>query len=411
MDHNAAWAPPALQLPLPEELNARAMAARWLRAVASILAGAATGLVEFGYLMWTVFAAALQAVPGPHRKRIAHAVDEQAIRLTGMELRRVTRFHGPVHTDVLTPKRCRRYLSLRWMVGGLGLGVLLMLLLCFIVAGSMLSAWIFDGGWGFIENSDNRVDTWLVVLAALPGTMLTFVSAAGILGVGTLDRWLATEALGTSPQALLQQRVVELTNTRAEVIEAINDERRRIERDLHDGVQQRLVALGMLVGRARRAAAGADPLRDLLEQAQVAAQEAISELREVASRVYPVGLDDAGLHAALESLAERSSVAIRLDFQLTERLRSTLETAVYFVVSEAVTNAAKHANASLVEVSVARRDDRVHVVIRDDGVGGADPTGTGLSGLARRVAAVDGLFSVRSPRGGPTEVEASLPCA
>ncbi|GLZ39373.1 histidine kinase [Actinokineospora sp. NBRC 105648] len=411
MHQNAAWAPPALQIPLPEELNARALAGRWLRAVASILAGAVTALAEFGYLVLALFGAALTAIPGPHRRAITAAADQQALRLTELELRRVTRFHGPMHIDVLTPARCRRYLALRWMVGGLGLGVLLMLVLCLVVAGSMLSAWVLDGGWGLIENGSDRVDTWLLLLAALPGTMLTFVSAVGILGVGTLDRWLATEALGFSAQVVLQQRVLELTNTRAEVVEAINDERRRIERDLHDGVQQRLVALGMLVGRARRAAVGSDALRGLLEQAQVAAQEAISELREVASRVYPIALDDAGLHAALESLAERSSVPIRLDFQLGERLRSTVEAVIYFVVSEAVTNAAKHASPSTVEVVVTRQQDRIQVVITDDGKGGADPAGTGLSGLARRVAAVDGLFAVRSPLGGPTVVEASLPCA
>jgi signal transduction histidine kinase len=128
--------------------------------------------------------------------------------------------------------------------------------------------------------------------------------------------------------------------------------------------------------------------------------------------VYPTALDKDGLRPALEALAERSVVPVRLSYELTETLRPAVETAVYFVISEAVTNAAKHASPTLLEVNVTHQKfDRVLATITDDGSGGADLSGTGLSGLARRVAAMDGTFTVDSPAGGPTVVIASVPCA
>ncbi len=391
-----------------EELSARAVASRWLRAVVSLVAGGVLSFLEVAFLCARTLLWALSWLPGSAER--ARVVDNRARSLTGLHLRRVRRFHGPVHARALTAERCKRYLGLRWLVGGLGAGVLMLLTVFLVVAGSMLSAWALDGGWGLIENAEGRVDLSLLAIAAPPGLMLTFVTAVGVLAVGSLDRWLAIEVLGYSDQALLRRRVVDLTTTRADVIEAIDDERRRIERDLHDGVQQRVVALGLLIGRARRASPGGTASHDLLEQAQAVAQETISELREVALRVYPSTLDGGGVPAALEALAERSSVPVRLEVALAGRLPSTVETVVYFVASEAVNNATKHAAPSVVVVSVAATGDHVTVTITDDGRGGADPSGTGLSGLARRVAAVDGRFTVDSPAGGPTVVRAELPC-
>ncbi len=217
--------------------------------------------------------------------------------------------------------------------------------------------------------------------------------------------------LGRDQQTLLRQRVAVLTSTRAEVIEAIDDERRRIERDLHDGVQQRLVALGMLIGRARRTGDD-EQLQRLLRQAHETAAETIDELREVANRVYPAVLDDSGLDAALELLAERSSVRVEIINELTESAGTALDAVIYFVVSEAVNNAAKHAEPTLVSVWSGRgAEHNITVIVWDNGIGGADPTGTGLSGLSRRVNAVDGTFKVTSPSGGPTKIVARLPCA
>ncbi|MER5419050.1 sensor histidine kinase [Streptosporangium roseum] len=178
----------------------------------------------------------------------------------------------------------------------------------------------------------------------------------------------------------------------------------------HDGVQQRLVALGMLLGRARRLdAPGA--AASLFRQAQDESRYVLEELREVAWRIYPVALDDGGLPVALESLVERSSVPIVLDYDVPVRPGPAQETAAYFVVSEAVTNALKHSQDQRVEVEVRQVDGILLVRVSDDGIGGACQDGRGLSGLARRVAAYDGRFDLDSPAGGPTTLRAELPCA
>ena len=150
---------------------------------------------------------------------------------------------------------------------------------------------------------------------------------------------------------------------------------------------------------------------DLLRQAHATSTETIEELREVASRVYPAVLTDSGLDMALEALAERASVRVKISNLLPEPPGTALETVIYFVVSEAVTNAAKHADSTLVDITLRPDGDLIAVQVWDNGVGGADPRGTGLSGLARRVKAVDGVFRVDSPRGGPTLIDARLPCA
>ncbi|MGW6448516.1 sensor histidine kinase [Lentzea sp. NPDC055074] len=371
-----------------ERLGAGSLVLGWFRMLVGLTLGSVTGLAGL----------------------VASAADVFVIELTEYELGRIERFDQAVHTNPLTRKGCRRYLAVRWLVGALGAGVIWMLAFWYVVALSMVTAWLFDGEWGFIEE-EGVVTLGLIGIVAIPGLLVIFVTTAGVVGVTVLDRWLATAMLGTSQQALLRERVAELTSTRAEVIEAIDDERRRIERDLHDGVQQRLVALGMLIGRAKRAR-GEEQLQELLQQAQATAGEAIDELREVATRVYPAVLDDSGLDTALEVLAERASVRVAISNGLTESPGTALETVIYFVTSEAVTNAAKHADPSMVEIRVGPDDEGgITVVVRDDGVGGADPTGTGLSGLARRVKAVDGEFAVTSPPGGPTTVYARVPCA
>lgn len=394
---------------MADRIEVGSLLRRWVSALAGILLGGVTAVSALLYTAVGSLVLALAYALGPRGRAVKSAVDDGALTLTEWELRRITHFHGGVHTDTLTPRRCRWYLGLRWTIGLLGLGVVLLLILCLMVSGSMLSAWALDGDWGLIESSD-RVDGGLIAAAALPGILLLFVATVGVHGVSSLDRWFVVRTLGRQSELLLHQRVAELTSSRDHVVDAINDERRRIERDLHDGVQQQLVAVGMLIGRARRADEP-EKRRDLLAQAHATAQCAIGELREVANRVYPIGLDQAGLHAAIETMAQRASVSVRLTYELTERLRPAVETVIYFVVSEAVTNAAKHAAPQEVAVTVAHQKfDRALVTITDDGAGGADPGGAGLSGLARRVSALDGTFSVRSPVGGPTVVTASLPC-
>ena len=222
----------------------------------------------------------------------------------------------------------------------------------------------------------------------------------GLVSLGAFDARLARENFGPSERELMQQRIDELAASRAAVLQAVDTERRRIERDLHDGVQQRLVALAMLLGRARR---GRTPEQadSLLEQAHRESQEVVTELREVAWRVYPTALDNLGLQEALAGVSERCSIPIRMDFTLSDPLPASVETAAYFVVSEAVTNAAKYSAATEILVSVRAYGPVLVVRVEDNGVGGADPAGSGLTGLHSRVGALDGRLHVHSPAGGP----------
>lgn len=246
------------------------------------------------------------------------------------------------------------------------------------------------------------------------GGLAGLVVCTPLLALGCAEAGvrIARTLLGPADEALLSARVAELTESRAGVVEAVDAERRRIERDLHDGVQQRLVALGMLIGRARRAASrDPDNAADLLRQAHDASRQALEELRDVSWTIYPAILDDRGLDAALSALASRAGTPVRVRYRLDRRLPRRLETAAYFVVSEAVTNAVKHAGADLIEVTVTALVDTTLVAVRDDGCGGANPSGSGLRGLAQRVAAVDGTFRLSSPPGGPTVITVELPYA
>jgi signal transduction histidine kinase len=211
--------------------------------------------------------------------------------------------------------------------------------------------------------------------------------------------------------AELEAKVAELRASRTRIVEAGYEERRRVERNLHDGAQQRLVALTMNLRLARRrldedpAEAGA-----LLDEAMVELDEATAELRELARGIHPAVLSDHGLRAALESLAGRATVPVEILATPAERLPVSVESAAYFVVAEALTNVARYAEAGSASISVARSDGEVEVEVVDDGVGGADPAaGTGLRGLEDRVAALDGELIVVSPAGDGTVVRARIP--
>jgi signal transduction histidine kinase len=214
-------------------------------------------------------------------------------------------------------------------------------------------------------------------------------------------------------QAALRARLEELRASRARIVEAAQAERRRIERDLHDGTQQRLVSIAMLLGLMdSRFDRDPSALRPLLDQARAELSDSLRELRELSQGIHPGILTERGLAAALEDLAYRARLPLELDVGLSERLPDRLEAAAYFVVSEALTNIAKHAQASAVHVRVQRTDGRAVVEIADDGVGGADRAqGSGLRGLADRVDALGGRLRVESPPGRGTVVHAEIPCA
>ncbi len=209
------------------------------------------------------------------------------------------------------------------------------------------------------------------------------------------------------------ERVEQLTRQRTEAVDAAVAERRRIERDLHDGAQQRLTALAIDLGRAR-AKLDSDPegARALVEQAHEDSKQALAELRSLARGIHPAILTDRGLDAALSALAARSPVPVEISVDVGARPSVAVESTAYFVVAEALTNAAKHASATRLWVRVWREGDVVVVEIEDNGVGGAriEPGG-GLEGLTTRVATVDGTLAVSSAAGGPTIVRGELPCA
>ncbi|MGZ4270518.1 MAG: sensor histidine kinase [Solirubrobacteraceae bacterium] len=215
-------------------------------------------------------------------------------------------------------------------------------------------------------------------------------------------------------EAELRARLDELQTSRSRLVEVSMFERRRLERDLHDGAQQRLVALSLQLGLAkRRLEEGQDAAASaMLDAARDELARALEELRELARGIHPAVLTDRGLEPALEALAERAPLPVSLDQMPAERLPAPVEAAAYFVVAEALTNVVKYAGASTAAVRIRRNGSYAVVEVRDDGIGGADPTiGTGLRGLADRLAALDGRLEVHSPPGEGTTVRAEVPCA
>jgi signal transduction histidine kinase len=222
----------------------------------------------------------------------------------------------------------------------------------------------------------------------------------------------AAAALALENQRLsaeLRARIEDLRASRARLVEAGDAERRRLERDLHDGAQSRLVALGLKLRLARRRADELPELAAMLDESSSELEASLGELRELARGIHPAELTDRGLRPALETLASRSPVPVEVSGDADD-LPPALATAVYFVVSEALTNVAKYASAGSAAVTLERDAERVRVTIADDGVGGADPdAGSGLRGLLDRVATLDGELRLHSPAGGGTLVEAAFP--
>ena len=230
-------------------------------------------------------------------------------------------------------------------------------------------------------------------------------------GLVVADTAIARYLIGPGGSADLTARIGELERSRARVVDAAQAERLRIERDLHDGAQQRLVSLAMNLGRAKaRFADDPEAAKAIVDQAHAEAKEALIELRNLVRGVHPPVLTDRGLDAAISGLAALSPVPVTVSADLDARPTASIEAIAYFVVAEALTNVAKHARATRADISIVRHGDVLRVVVSDDGAGGADPRGQGLSGLADRVAGVDGTLSVHSPAGGPTVIEVELPC-
>jgi signal transduction histidine kinase len=259
-----------------------------------------------------------------------------------------------------------------------------------------------------------RLDTWREVIpVAIAGVLLLPLVPWIIRGVAALDIAAARWGLSPSRTEVLEERIDTLRETQARSVDIAMADRRQIERDLHDGAQQRLLALGMDLGMAlEKFDSDPDGARELVGDAHRELQRAVAELRNLARGIHPAVLTDRGLDAALSALAARSPVPVHLDVELRERPPASVEATAYFIVAEALTNAVRYANASEVDVHVRLVGDRVRVEVADDGVGGAEERpGGGLAGLADRASSVEGSLRVTSPVGGPTIVAAELPCA
>lgn len=311
-------------------------------------------------------------------------------------------------------------LSLWGLTGGLLMAVLLGVAVA-LIAVPLYLPWLTDGRLAvpFTAGIPAGAATWsigLLLLAVLP------LVAQVMVGVDVaLAQWL----IGPGRDAQVEQlteRVHELTETRAAVVQAGEAERRRIERDLHDGPQQRLVSIAMDLGMARAKLDSEDypAARELLAKAHTSSKEAIVDLRHVVRGIHPPVLTDRGLDAALSALAARSPVPVDVRVDLARRPDPTIEAIAYFCVSEALTNIAKHAGATGARVVVdapapfgpsgGRRAQVLRIDVSDDGRGGADPVrGTGLTGLQQRLAAVDGSLRIDSPPAGGTRLVMELP--
>ncbi|MBE1612709.1 sensor histidine kinase [Actinopolymorpha pittospori] len=209
----------------------------------------------------------------------------------------------------------------------------------------------------------------------------------------------------------LAARVDVLTETRAGAVDAHDAELRRIERDLHDGTQARLVSIAMRLGVAEQTLKDDPEVAKLVQEARVGAEEAMQELREVIRTMYPPILSDRGLDGALAALVARCPVPTTLDVGDLGQLPTPVEAAAYFVVAEALTNVAKHSAATEADVRASRYGDRLVVEVRDNGIGGIDESrGTGVAGIRRRVGAIDGASHIESPAGGPSSLLVELPC-
>ncbi|MGA6164268.1 sensor histidine kinase [Amycolatopsis magusensis] len=273
-----------------------------------------------------------------------------------------------------------------------------------VLAGALLTSPLLVGGGavsvGFLTVSTLAESVW----GALAG--LGMLAALAYLGT------LVAGLHGMLARTLLQgDQLVEVARSRARLVDAFEAERRRIERDLHDGAQQRLVSLTLRLGLARLDLPPDSPAARQLADAHDEAKLLMAELREFIHGIRPQVLTERGLPAALGELADRSAVPVTVHSALRGRLPGSVEGTAYFVASEALANAAKHSGATAVEIDVRLERGSLLLEVRDDGHGGADPLrGTGLTGLADRVAVLDGRMVLSSPAGGPTTVRVELPC-
>ena len=419
-------------LPIPLNPLRAWISPHWWLAVASLLASTVAGLG--GWMILGLLVLAVCALPFALSGVLVFALTIVVLRWMDIAARAGIGFtSGVVVTGPAVTVYPTSWRTFLWCLRDAGLwkslcywvtripmsAVLLFLLPALFVALPVLAAapvaWLATNPVGNQLEIGDRVGYPLVALVGA-AALATFVAGLPLLvtGLAKLDWWSATALLGRSESS---RRVDELTVSRARVVDAADAERRRIERDLHDGAQQRLVSVAMSLGQAKSRVSADDDavLKELLDDAHREAKNAIGEIRTLTRGLHPPILTDRGLDAALSSVAALCSVPVTIEVDPAlsgpRRPDATAESTVYFVVSEALTNVSKHAQAGRVRVDVTRSGSAVRVKVVDDGCGGAHwaPRG-GLAGLADRLSGVDGTLALTSPIGGPTTLEVSIPC-
>ncbi|GAA0952697.1 sensor histidine kinase [Actinocorallia libanotica] len=341
-----------------------------------------------------------------------------ARRWADLHHRRAGRLLG-VPADGRRPRWRNPAWALAHIAVGLPLGLAALICLGNILAAAvvLLSWWAFtpDTRPTLFSVLDVHVNDWTTAILggsaqiAVLGAMALWVLPA----LARLHARMCLAALAPSAHDRLTERVDVLTRSRVGVVDAHGTELQRIERDLHDGTQARLVAIAMQLGLARETLTdGQDTVAALLEQAHETAEEAMVELRAVLQTISPPILADRGLDGALAALAARSGVPVHIELADLGTLPATVEAVAYHVIAEALTNVTKHAAATRAALRVERARDMLSITVTDDGKGGADEThGTGIAGIRRRIAALDGTVRLDSPPGGPTTLAIRIPCA
>ena len=394
------------------------LASSWpWRSVAYLISGVLLGAVTAGVLIGLLLAGALLALA------VVGFVAFLAVALSGVAVGRFERWRlrlidpDPLPDPHRRPERAGRVAWVRtrlrepatWRELGytvVSLGALWWIdaLMLGLVLGIPISLMLSP----LFQESTEIVPRFLFILAGL--ALLPF--AAYPVTVWAAARAALARAILAPRDAELGAQLVEVSRSRARLVDAFDVERRRIERDLHDGAQQRLVALSMAIGLARLEVPDDSTAAKHLTAAQDEAERVHAELRELIRGVHPQVLTDRGLPASVTDLADRSPVPVVVDVELPRRLPPPVEVTAHFVVSEALTNVARHSGATSATVHARLHVDTLVLEVRDDGAGGADLAGgTGLAGLADRVAAAGGRLLLSSPPGGPTLVRAELPCS